>query len=131
MRCGSDGQDLLASASDDKTVRLWDPATTAQQRVLTGHTDEVTGVCAVRVHGQDLLASASDDQTVRLWDPATGAPRRVLTGHAGGVNAVCAVRVLRVRRGRPRRRPDELLASAGSDGTVRLWDPATGAQNGC
>ena len=88
-----DGQDLLASASNDGTVRLWDPATGAQRRVLTGHTGGVNAVCAVRVDGQDLLASASSDGTVRLWDPATGDQRRVLTGHTGWVSAVCAVRV--------------------------------------
>ena len=66
------GQDLLASASDDKTVRIWDPATGQQRAILEGHHGPVRSVCAVTVAGQDLLASASDDKTVRIWDPATG-----------------------------------------------------------
>src|SRR2546421_697713 len=72
------GRDLLASASEDRTVRIWDPATGAVDRVLEGHTGWVNGVCAVQVGGRELLASASEDETVRIWDPATGAVDRVL-----------------------------------------------------
>jgi WD40 repeat protein len=64
-----DGQ-LLASASDDRTVRLWDPKTGTAVQTLEGHTHWVTAV-AFSPDGQ-LLASASDDRTVRLWDPKTG-----------------------------------------------------------
>ena len=112
------GRDLLASASDDGTVRIWDPAAGAQQAVLQGHRRPVFGVCAVRVAGRDLLASAGGDGTVRIWDPAAGAQQAVLEGNGGTVFGVCAVRVA----GR------DLLASAGGDGTVRIWDLATGAQ---
>ncbi len=61
---------LLASASWDQTVRLWNPATGQEMQELEGHTNRVTAVA----FSQDgsLLASASDDQTVRLWNPATG-----------------------------------------------------------
>jgi WD40 repeat protein len=62
---------LLASASNDRTVRLWDPATGALTQTLEGHSDSVWSV-AFSPDGR-LLASASHDRTVRLWDPATGA----------------------------------------------------------
>ena len=76
----------LASASNDKTVRLWDPATGAYQQTLTGHSHWLTAV-AFSPDGK-TLASASYDMTVRLWSPATGAHQQTLTGHSGPVTAV-------------------------------------------
>ncbi|KAH0555896.1 hypothetical protein GP486_006161, partial [Trichoglossum hirsutum] len=69
----------LASASDDKTVRLWDAATGAPLRALEGHRNRV-GAIVFSLDGKHL-ASASGDWTVRLWDAATGAPLRTLEGH--------------------------------------------------
>ena len=104
---------LLASASDDNTVRLWDSTTGASQGMLKGHSSFVWAA-AFSPDGQ-LLASASHDNTVRLWDPSTGGLRSILDGHSGGV---CAIAFSPV---------GQLLASASMDNTVRLWDPTTGA----
>ena len=104
----------LASAGNDGTVRLWDPATGTQQAALTGHDRPVRAV-AFSPDGR-RLASAGYDGTVRLWDPATGTQQAVLTGHTREVTAVAFS-------------PDGLrLASASWDETVRVWDPATGTQ---
>jgi WD40 repeat protein len=109
---------LLASASSDKTVRLWDTRTgAARGGALEGHTDSVTAV-SFSPDGS-LLASASLDKTVRLWDTRTGAARGgALEGHTRWVKAVSFS-------------PDgSLLASASWDKTVRLWDTHTGAARG-
>jgi hypothetical protein len=59
---------LLATASFDQTVRLWEVATGQPHGApLTGHTNAVIGV-AFSPNGQ-LLATASFDWTVRLWNP--------------------------------------------------------------
>ena len=55
---------LLASASNDLTVRLWNQMTGEQMQVLVAHSDSVRGV-AFSPDGQ-LLASVSDDCTVWL-----------------------------------------------------------------
>jgi len=57
---------VLASGSDDRTVRLWDLHTGKELTTLKGHADHVNGVA----FGPDgkTLASASDDKTVRVWD---------------------------------------------------------------
>jgi sugar lactone lactonase YvrE len=108
-----DGQ-TLASCGEDRTVRLWNPATGAKQRKLTGHAAWVNGV-AFSPDGRTLASGGSDK--VRLWDPATGAEQRSLGRDTvgGGVNSVAFS-------------PDgRTLASSGGY-QVRLWDPATGAE---
>ncbi|MGJ6966246.1 nSTAND1 domain-containing NTPase [Streptosporangium sp. G11] len=106
----------LASAGQDRTVRLWsltDPTKPATLgKPLTGHTGSVLSV-AFSPDGE-TLASAGQDRTVRLWnltDPtkptALGQP---LTGHT---NAVWSATFS----------PDgKTLASAGDDQTIRLWN---------
>ena len=113
-----DGHEVLASGSDDQTVRLWDPSTGEQLTTLRGHQDSVNALCTISVNGRQLLASGSGDQTVRLWDPSTGEQLTTLRGHQDSVNALCTISV----NGR------QLLASGSDDRTVRLWDPSTGEQ---
>src|SRR5262249_33987343 len=108
---------VLASAGDDGTVRLWNPATgQAVGPPLVVGTRKGVNAVAFSPDGR-LLASAGRDGTVRLWNPVTGRAVRVLqaTGSTrGGVRAVAFS-------------PNsKLLATADSDGTVRLWNPATG-----
>jgi WD40 repeat protein len=111
-----DGRNLLASGGKDGTVRLWDPRTSQQVRVLNGHQDEVNALCTVTLDGRNLLASGGKDGTVRLWDPRTSQQVRVLNGHQDEVNALCTVTL----DGR------SLLASGSDDRMVRLWDLQSG-----
>ena len=104
----------LATASGDRTVRIWDPATGQQLRTLTGHTARGSRV-AIAPDGT-WLATADAGDTVWTWDPATGQQLRALTGHTGRVGEVAIA-------------PDGTwLATADAGETVRIWDPATGQQ---
>ena len=57
---------MLASTSEDQTLKLWDAASGTELRTLTGHVDKVLSV-AFSSDGR-MLASAGSDKTVKLWD---------------------------------------------------------------
>ncbi|TWH69483.1 WD40 repeat protein [Micromonospora olivasterospora] len=112
------GRRLLASASLDETVRIWDAADGRPVRTLEDHTGPVSAVTSWQeASGRRLLASASGDGTVRIWDAADGRLIRTLEGHTDAVWAVTSWQEESGRR---------LLASASGDGTVRIWDAADG-----
>ena len=104
----------LASASFDRTVRLWDAATGREIRRLEGHSGHVNRV----VFSPDgrRLASAGDDRTARLSSTESGREIRTLKGHDNPVNCVAFS-------------PDgKRLASASWEDAVKLWDATTGQE---
>ena len=70
---------LIASGSEDHTVKLWDVETGRVVRTLHGHTDDVGSVC-FSPDGQ-LLASLARTGSVKIWDVATGRLVRTLEGN--------------------------------------------------
>lgn len=61
----------IYTASDDRTVRLWDLPSEMSARTFVGHTDYVRsgGFMPGSLASSGLLVSGSYDRTVRLWDP--------------------------------------------------------------
>ncbi|KAI1827705.1 hypothetical protein F4861DRAFT_330954 [Xylaria intraflava] len=101
---------ILASGSEDKTIRLWDATTGRMQRVLKGHSGSVLNV--VFSPDSRTIASGSMDQTVRLWNVATGKTRCVLRGHSNSVHSIAFS-------------PDGKTIATGCYRSIRLWDAAT------
>jgi hypothetical protein len=73
----------LASAGEDKTIRLWDVRAKQLLKTLHGHENSALSV-AFAPDGK-TLASGSEDGTVRLWDPATGKGQGTLQGRGGKI----------------------------------------------
>ncbi|MER5350111.1 trypsin-like peptidase domain-containing protein [Kitasatospora sp. NPDC002551] len=144
---------ILATAGDDKSVRLWDVDTGKTLDTLTGHTNSVFSV-AFSPDGK-TLATASFDGTAQLWDVDTGSSRTTLESHNGIVTAVAFspdgrtlatgdgsdLNLIDVTTGTTRvlkghtdsvysvafSRDGKTLATASLDGTARLWDVGTGS----
>ncbi|WEW60194.1 U3 small nucleolar RNA-associated protein 15 [Emydomyces testavorans] len=69
----------LLSASDDRTVRLWDLPGENSVQTFVGHSDYVRSGCFMPgAQSANLVLSGSYDQTVRLWDSRV-ADRSVMT----------------------------------------------------
>jgi len=60
---------MIATASWDSDVRLWDVETGKELAVLTGHKAAVLN-CAFSPDGR-TLATKSDDRTIKFWNLAT------------------------------------------------------------
>ncbi|KAI0543597.1 WD40-repeat-containing domain protein [Xylaria curta] len=103
---------LLASASEDFTIVLWNAETGEHQQKFTGHSRIVRAVAFSP--DSKMLASGSVDRTVRLWNIATRECQQTLTGHENSVSAITFTLTT------------ETLISTSRDRTIRLWNTKTG-----
>ncbi|KAF5838918.1 WD40 protein [Dunaliella salina] len=103
---------MLATASADKTVKVWRTDTGELLQTLQGHAQGISDVAWTMA--ENYLCTASDDHTLKLWDVQTGRCLRTLTGHTNFVFCCCFS---------PQ---GHLVASGSFDETLRVWDVRTG-----
>jgi WD40 repeat protein/adenylylsulfate kinase-like enzyme len=107
----SPNRKVLATASDDNTVKLWDTRTYKEIKTLIGHIDRVHSV-SFSPNGK-VLATGSADQTVKLWDTRTYKEIKTLTKGKQEVRGISFS-------------PNgKILAVATYSNTVQLWDTST------
>jgi len=119
--CWRDDSKMFATASADKSVRLFDRQTATCVQVLEGHSRPV--LAAEFLPGNLGLVTAGVDESLRYWDEASmtakhAVPRRTFTNHTRQVYDLA----IRPTQGDS----PPVIASIGEDNTVRLWQPTIG-----
>ncbi|MCS6792781.1 MAG: serine/threonine protein kinase [Oscillatoriaceae bacterium SKW80] len=102
----------LATASTDKTIKVWNLQSGKQLYILQGHNKEVWALASSP--DGNRLASGGGDNTIKIWDLGSGTLLNTLEAHEGRVLAIAFSA------------DGKLLASGSSDKTVRLWEANTG-----
>ena len=104
----------VVSASDDKTLKVWNLADREVawltvgancKFTLRGHRGRVLCVAALP---RDRIVSASRDKTLKVWDVKHGLCLQTLRGHTGWVNCVRCL-------------PDGRVVSGSRDKTLKVW----------
>jgi WD40 repeat protein len=97
----------LATASQDRTARIWDAETGKCLLELTGHAADVNSV-AFSPKGK-VVATACDDGKVRVWWSHNGELFWTFDAHPGGAFGVAVSNT-------------HLVVTSGADGTAKVWN---------
>lgn len=104
--------DILASCSDDLTIRLWSISKSKCIKILRKHTYHVTSIKFTSKG--NILISGSADETITIWDLSSGKILKTLAAHADPISSLSLT-------------PDNtIIISASYDGLMRLFDLETG-----
>ncbi|KAI9256790.1 putative platelet-activating factor acetylhydrolase ib alpha subunit [Helicostylum pulchrum] len=104
---------ILASASEDTTIKIWDYESGEYERTLKGHTKAVQDI-TFDTKGNHLI-SCSADLTIKVWDTNNDYKCiRTLYGHDHSVSSVAVIPTT------------DIIVSASRDKTIKLWEMASG-----
>lgn len=133
---------LFASASQDRTVKIWSTEEGEVQGILRGHrrgvwsvafapkdTPPISGENGPTGSSRGLVLTGSGDKTVKIWSLNDYSCLRTLEGHTNSVLKVLWLPTPPPPSTSdppvPSKRPP-LIASAGGDGLLKVWDASTG-----
>jgi len=126
---------LFASASQDKTAKIWSVEEGEVQGILRGHKRGVWSIQFSPAHmpaiqaddgpatSKGMILTGSGDKTVKLWSLADYTCIRTFEGHS---NSVLKVSWLNVPSSQEKAKRPVQFASAGGDGLVKVWDANSG-----
>mmetsp|Transcript_44204 Transcript_44204/g.71965 ORF Transcript_44204/g.71965 Transcript_44204/m.71965 type:complete len:940 (-) Transcript_44204:165-2984(-) len=103
----------FASASLDRTIKVWSLGSTQTNFTLEGHEKGVNCIDYFVGGEKPYLISGADDKLVKVWDYTTKTCVQTLEGHTHNVSAVAFHPEL------------PIIISGSEDGTVRIWHSST------
>jgi DNA excision repair protein ERCC-8 len=125
---------LIATATNQPTLRLCDLRTASATHTLIGHSQSISCVAWSPIN-ENMLASAGLDKEIRLWDirkansflgrldmrateptPLSQSRTDAIQAHDGAINGLCFT-------------PQGHIVSTGTDEKVRVWDMSTNPFN--
>jgi len=109
LRYDSSGSDLVATASDDATVKIWHTGTGKLQKTLRGGSGHI--MLGIDICGE-IAAGGGTDKTCRIWNTRTERMIHQLVGH--GHKITCA----RLLNG------GKEVLTASADRSIKVWDIA-------
>lgn len=110
----------IATSSADQSIMLWDKSTSDILRVLVKNPRAARfGFTSIAYSKDGRLLAAVRENEIFLWEVATGKELRAFSGHEKLILSLAF------------NKDGTLLASGGSDKTIRVWRVDTGKQIAC
>ena len=98
---------VILSASEDKTIMMWNIVEGTCLKTFNGHTRSVNRILPFN---DEIIVSAGDDGAIKFWKTETAECTKTLTGHEGWISYFTIL-------------SNGNLISCGDDKTIKIWGP--------